>query len=79
MGSITFMGSVAPQISSSSFGVDSGTWIGKNASQRIVYVPTNSTGYESDSWNNTIFDKNRIIVNSDETITECYFVLSKTL
>ena len=79
MGSITFMGSVAPQISSNTFGVDSGTWIGKNASQRIVYVPTNSTGYESDSWNNTIFDKNRIIVNNDETITECYFVLSKTL
>lgn len=73
------MGSTAPKLSSSSFGVDSGTWIGKNASQRIVYVPTNSTGYEDDSWNNSIFDKNRVVTNSDGTTTEYYFVLSKTL
>ena len=79
LGSITFNSVEAPNILDlTAFGADKDTWTGKNAENRIVYVPSNSSGYDSEMWTNTIFNKNRITVSSSG-VTECFYTLSQTL
>ena len=68
LGEIKFLGMEAPSITNSTFGTDSISWTGRTANNRIIFVPTNSYGYEEGLWAN-IFDEDR----------EVYFTLSKTL
>lgn len=75
LGSITFNGTEAPVFTdittsrpiTSAFGSDT-SFTGSSAATRVVFVPTDSTGYDSDDWMNSIFSADR---NN--------FTLSKTL
>lgn len=76
LGSITFNGLTAPIFAditasnpiTSAFGSNASNFTGLESSVRVVYVPTDSTGYDSSDWNNSIFSPDR---NN--------FTLSKTL
>lgn len=64
---------------SSVFGSELNQWTGRDASTRVVFVPTNATGYDDDSWNNSIFSTERVSVGDDGVTKEYYYTLSKTL
>ena len=64
---------------SSAFGNNVTQYTGRDAETRIIFVPTNATGYDADSWNNSIFSLDRKVVNGDGSIKEYYYTLSKTL
>lgn len=86
MGNITFNSIEAPQLmdassakGSSVFGSELSQWTGRDASTRVVFVPTNAIGYDDDSWNNSIFSVDRVSVSDDGVTKEYYYTLSKTL
>ena len=86
MGSITFNSVEAPKLmdannnkNSAVFGGELSQWTGRDATTRVVFVPTNATGYDDESWNNSIFSPERVSVSDSGDIKECYYTLSKTL
>ena len=80
MGSISFNSIEAPAILGVSvFGSDVNSWTGKNATSRVVYVPSNAIGYDSDKWNNSIFSKERKHIDSNGVVSDYKYTLSKTL
>ena len=86
MGNITFNSIEAPQLmdyssdkGSSVFGSELNQWTGRDASTRVVFVPTNSIGYDDESWSNSIFSTNRISVGDDGETKEYFYTLSQTL
>ena len=80
MGNITFNGSEAPALANNTvFGTEFSSWTGKNATSRVVYVPSNAVGYDSDKWNNSIFSEERKYTDSNGVTTSYKYLLSKTL
>lgn len=80
MGNITFNGSEAPALANNTvFGTEFSSWTGKNATSRVVYVPSNAMGYDSDKWNNSIFSEERKYTDSNGVTTSYKYLLSKTL
>lgn len=80
MGNITFNGSEAPVLANNNvFGTEFSSWTGKNATSRVVYVPSNAVGYDSDKWNNSIFSEERKYTDSNGVTTSYKYLLSKTL
>lgn len=59
LGEILFLGNEAPTITETSFGDKKDNWAGRDAKTRIIRVPANSTGYDSDIWNSTVFSDDR--------------------
>ena len=75
---LTFLGETAPTIKSNSFGSDANNWTGAKIQNTTMYVPSNSTGYESDDWM-VLYDESRTGTNSSNETCYGYFNLSKTL
>ena len=59
LGDILFLGDEAPTITNTSFGDKKDNLAGRDAKTRIIRVPANSTGYDSDIWNSTVFSDDR--------------------
>ena len=81
IGEIKFLGNEAPEISNDTFGSGS-DYTGLKANSRVIYVPTNSIGYDYDIWLNTVFNDNRIYIDTTPEPDVTYvvpFILSKTL
>lgn len=77
--SITFNGTIAPELSGvKAFGSQS-SLLGMYATSRIMYIPADSVGYETELWTNSILDPNRKYVDSFGNEFECIFELSKSL
>ena len=78
---IKFLGNDAPEIFADTFG-DGSDYAGLKANNRIVYVPSNSIGYDREIWVNTIFNENRTYIDTNPEPDVTYnvpFTLSKTL
>lgn len=76
---ITFKGNTAPNLANTVvFGSNSDEWTGRDAKSRIMYIPSISTGYDSDMWTNSILSPYRKYVKNDIEY-DCTFTLSKTL
>jgi hypothetical protein len=65
--------------SSAVFGWELSQWTGRDAATRVVFVPSNATGYDGDSWSNSIFSTERVSVSDSGDVKEYYYTLSKTL
>ena len=79
LGNIQFYGQEAPMLKNAVFGAESSQWTGRDAETRIVYTLSNATGFDSESWMNSIFSEDRIVTDSEGNVKEYYFTLSKTL
>ena len=78
---IKFLGNDAPEIFADTFG-DGSDYAGLKSNSRIVYVPSNSIGYDREIWVNTIFNENRTYIDTNPEPDVTYnvpFTLSKTL
>lgn len=81
IGDIKFLGNEAPEILNDTFGSGS-DYTGLKASNRVIYVPANSIGYDYDIWQETILSNNRIYIDTSPDPDVTYvipFTLSKTL
>ncbi len=68
---ITCLATTAPTCDSDAFGYSSSTYVGRNTyntGENMLYVPADSTGYDSGRWADPLCDS-----------TKCGFTLSKTL
>ena len=72
LGDIVFLGSEAPEITASSFGDKKDNWAGRDAVMRIIHVPANSIGYDSEIWNTSVFSDDR----SSEDISYKYSIVA---
>ena len=86
MGDITFNSIEAPNLMDSSstkissvFGSEFNQWIGRDATNRVVFVPTNAIGYDSEPWAKSIFSTDRIVQGDNGEVKKYYYTLSKTL
>ena len=68
LGDILFLGKEAPTITISSFGDKKDNWAGRDAKTRIIRIPADSTGYDTEVWNTSVFSETR----SDENNSYVY-------
>lgn len=78
LGNIEFLSTTAPALNGSSvFGGEYSQWTGRDATSRIVYIPSTATGYESNGWE-VLFSEDRS-VTKDGVTTYYNYILSQTL
>ena len=80
LGNIQFFGNIAPSITKTSFGSDYTSWTGRdvNPRNRMIFVPSDSIGYESDLWSD-LYSESRYYVDEKGNEYSGYYSLSKTL
>lgn len=67
LGDILFLGKEAPTITTSSFGDKKDNWAGRDAKTRIIRIPADSMGYDTEVWNTSVFSETRSDENNSYT------------